>query len=165
MRVFLSKLTVVAALCCVITSGIANESDVDWKDFSIIGKWEGWEGNDYTWLYFYKDGSFKLRKYQNKEPVFVSNDEQSVKYRIDTSKSPAWFDIVIRMKDKRKAQMLKDNGHSPVMRLKGIIKIVDQNTIVVHINSNPMIGKRPRDFEGDGDGLVALSRVINPSDY
>ncbi len=134
---------------------------IPWKGYKLAGKWEGPEGYDATWVVFHQNKQFELHKFSRSEPMFITNEMQEVTWQLDTTKTPAWIDIVIKMKSEEGKAKIRQMTGSDTVRMLGIISILDQNNMLLTINTNPFKGERPTAFRKEAVGTMAMTRVLN----
>ncbi len=135
------------------------DAQMPWKNYDLVGKWEGPEGFDATWLIFHQDKKFELHKFSRPEPMFISDANQTVTWELDTTRSPAWLDIVVHLKSKKDREKIKQMSGKDHVRMLGIVRIIDKDNLLLTINSNPFQGGRPEEFKQDAIGSMIMNRV------
>ncbi|WJJ97867.1 hypothetical protein [Algibacter luteus] len=125
----------------VLTTLMVSSFTVDnISDFSIVGKWQGVEGDEVGYFIFDEEGyayiEAKGLKIGGKE-FEMKGKKGSMRYEIDYSKSPMEIDFIVTIFDDNKTE-----------RLLCIAKKIDNDKILFSIGFN---GERPIDFKENNE--------------
>ena len=108
------------------------------KKDKLVGEWDSQEkyGDKSSWI-FKEDGSVIVIKDGKEQNILGTERKTSMKYSVDDSKNPKWFDIIIN----------DDVNHEEVYRMKGIYDFLSDNTfkLCMPINKNDL-PMRPLEF-------------------
>lgn len=93
------------------------------KQPSIVGEWisEDNYGSKQT-IIFKEDKSMIVIK--NNRVEDFDFEDKTLKYEVDNSKKPCWFDMII----------YDDKNHEEIMRIKGLYEFLSENTFRLCIN-------------------------------